>query len=207
MSFSKRAFDLVISIPLAIALAPIMLIIALLIRLDSPGPALFRQERLGLGKQGFTIYKFRTMYHRKDNVIDQFKEPVIEEGEDPRITRIGRILRRTSLDELPQLLNVLKGDMSLVGPRPLLPEQLRAIPEEYKTRFAAAPGITGLAQVRGRRGLNWLEQLQYDADYAAAPNIGEDIKLILSTVKVIFTGSGVYGTQSDNWRNYVGGPS
>jgi len=178
-----------------------MVLIALMIRLDSPGPALFRQQRLGQGQSKFTILKFRTMYHRTK--IDQEREAVVESADDPRITRVGRFLRKTSLDELPQLINVVRGDMSLVGPRPILPEQLRAIPEQHLDRFEMKPGITGLAQVRGRRSLNWLEQLKYDSEYCRNWSFLLDLKILWQTVWVVLTGKGVYGTQQDNWRNYI----
>src|SRR5690606_12222524 len=116
---------------------------------------------------------------------------------------VGRFLRKTSLDELPQLINVVRGDMSLVGPRPILPEQLRAIPEQHLDRFEMKPGITGLAQVRGRRSLNWLEQLKYDSEYCRNWSFLLDLKILWQTVWVVLTGKGVYGTQQDNWRNYI----
>lgn len=178
-----------------------MFVIALFVRIDSVGPALFRQTRVGLGRKEFTILKFRTMEHR-DRIV-QTREAVIEDGMDPRITGIGRFLRKTSLDELPQLINIIRGDMSLVGPRPVLPEQLRAIPPKYLDRFNMRPGVTGLAQVKGRRGLNWLEQLKYDVDYCTTWNFVSDIHILFQTVRVVFTGSGVYGSQEDNWRNYI----
>lgn len=201
MRFAKRVLDLVIALPLLVVLSPVMLIVALLIRFDSTGPVLFKQTRVGLGQREFTILKFRTMKHRTH--IEQEREAVIETGVDPRITRIGRFLRKTSLDELPQLINIIRGEMSLVGPRPVLPEQLRAIPEKYMERFAMKPGVTGLAQVKGRRSLNWLEQLKYDSEYCRNWNFFWDLKIMVQTVWVVITGAGVYGTQEDNWRNYI----
>lgn len=201
MKTLKRLFDLLVSSVLLVILSPVMVLIALMIRLDSPGPALFRQQRLGQGQSKFTILKFRTMYHRTK--IDQEREAVVESADDPRITRVGRFLRKTSLDELPQLINVVRGDMSLVGPRPILPEQLRAIPEQHLDRFEMKPGITGLAQVRGRRSLNWLEQLKYDSEYCRNWSFLLDLKILWQTVWVVLTGKGVYGTQQDNWRNYI----
>lgn len=198
---SKRLLDLLISVPLLIGTAPILGIIALAIRIDSQGPILFRQVRIGSNRREFTILKFRTMKHRTK--IDQQSEAVIKEGHDPRITRVGRILRKTSLDELPQLVNIIRGDMSLVGPRPVIPEQLRAIPPRYLGRFSMPPGITGLAQVKGRRSLNWIDQLKYDVEYCTNWRFLGDIKLMFQTVWVVLTGSGVYGSQEDNWRNYI----
>lgn len=197
----KRLMDIIVSLVMLIPCAPIMAIIALLIRLDSPGPILFQQIRLGQNQREFTILKFRTMQHRQR--IDQHKEAVIQAGNDPRITRVGTFLRKTSLDELPQLFNILRGDMSLVGPRPIIPEQLEAIPKEYMGRFSMPPGITGLAQVKGRRSLNWLDQLRYDTQYCQNWRFLWDIQLLFQTVGVVLTGEGVYGTQQDNWRNYI----
>ncbi len=197
----KRLLDLLVSVPALIVAAPVLGIIALAIRLDSSGPILFKQVRIGLDRKEFTILKFRTMKHRE--TIDQQREAVIEEGKDPRIIRVGRILRKTSLDELPQLINIIRGDMSLVGPRPIIPEQLRAIPPQYMGRFAMPPGITGLAQVKGRRSLNWLDQLRYDVEYCTKWRFLWDIQLMFQTFLVVFTGSGVYGSQEDNWRNYI----
>lgn len=201
MKAVKRLMDVLVSFVLLIPCLPVMGIIALLVRLDSPGPVLFKQTRLGRDQREFTILKFRTMQHRQR--IDQHKEAVIQVGDDPRITRIGKLLRKTSLDELPQLFNILRGDMSLVGPRPIIPEQLQAIPREYLERFSMPPGITGLAQVKGRRSLNWLDQLDYDTEYCRNWHLFWDIKLLFQTVGVVLTGEGVYGTQQDNWRNYI----
>lgn len=201
MKTLKRLFDVLVSSLLLLVLSPLLVLIALVIRLDSPGPALFRQERLGQDQGRFIILKFRTMHHRTR--LDQLREAVVESDVDPRITRVGRFLRKTSLDELPQLINVVKGDMSLVGPRPVLPEQLRAIPDEHMDRFTMKPGITGLAQVRGRRSLNWLEQLRYDSEYCRNWSFLLDLKILGQTVWVVLTGQGVYGTKEDNWRNYI----
>lgn len=201
MKTLKRLFDVLVSSLLLLVLSPLLVLIALVIRLDSPGPALFRQERLGQDQGEFTIFKFRTMHHRTR--LDQMREAVVESDVDPRITRVGRFLRKTSLDELPQLINVVKGDMSLVGPRPVLPEQLRAIPDEHMDRFTMKPGITGLAQVRGRRSLNWLEKLRYDSEYCRNWSFLLDLKILGQTVWVVLTGQGVYGTKEDNWRNYI----
>lgn len=198
----KRAFDVVFSSLALLVAAPLMVIIALAIVLDSPGRVLFLQRRIGKDRKEFRIMKFRTMIDRDPDSIDQLREQVISEGSDPRITRVGRFLRKTSLDELPQLLNILKGEMSIVGPRPVLPEQLEVVPPEYAVRFDVRPGLTGLAQVRGRRGLGWLEQLQADAEYVRNYGLLYDLKLIFRTVVVVLTGKGVYGGQGQNWRAY-----
>ena len=201
----KRALDVALSVFLLILLSPILLLLAVAIRLDSPGPALFRQTRVGLQKRPFTIVKFRTMADRGEKVVDQLAEPVVGTAGDTRVTRVGGILRRLSLDELPQLWNVLFGEMSLVGPRPLIPEQLLAIPEEYDIRFAVRPGLTGLSQVRGRRRLDWMDQLKTDVEYVRTRSAGLDLRIILLTAGVVFSGDGVYDPNAKNWRNYLRG--
>ena len=199
----KRAVDLALALPVALVALPVMLVIALAVKLDSPGPVLFRQTRLGRDRRPFTILKVRTMQHRDAAAIDQVRERVLVEGRDPRITRVGRMLRATSLDEVPQVWNVLRGDMSLVGPRPVLPEQLRAIPRRYFARFDVAPGVTGLAQVRGRRSLDWLAVLAADAEYARAPTLMGDIAILARTLLVVLRREGIYGGEGENWRTYL----
>ncbi|SEF55696.1 sugar transferase [Billgrantia desiderata] len=200
----KRILDVVLSALALLVLSMPMLLIALLIRWDSPGGALFVQRRVGRHLVPFDIYKFRTMHHRRADEIDPLVEGVID-SEHARITRIGRVLRATSLDELPQLLNVLKGDMSLVGPRPVLIEQVEAVPARYLNRFSVRPGLTGLAQVRGRRSLGWLQQLELDCHYAERVSIGLDLRLMLATVHVVLTFKDIYGGTEQNWRQYRNG--
>ncbi|MGR2737568.1 sugar transferase [Billgrantia sp. Q4P2] len=202
MAAMKRSIDIAVSAVALLVLAPLLVLIALLIRCDTPGPALFVQRRVGRNLKPFWIYKFRTMQDRDAAVIDPLVEGVIRSGHDPRITRIGRYLRATSLDELPQLLNILKGDMSLVGPRPVLVEQVEAVPDEYMQRFKVRPGLTGLAQVYGRRSLGWLEQLALDVRYTERASIGFDFKLMLTTVYVVLTLKDIYGSTEQNWRQY-----
>ncbi|WP_019623649.1 sugar transferase [Thioalkalivibrio thiocyanoxidans] len=198
----KRLFDILSSTAALLVLAPLLLLIAIAIRLDSRGPILFRQRRIGLDGQPFRVLKFRTMVDRDPDSIDQHQEQVVSAGVDPRITRAGRWLRATSLDELPQLWNILRGDMSVVGPRPILPEQVEVVPPSYASRFSVRPGLTGLAQVRGRRTLGWIQQLEADTEYAAQHNLLYDLGLILKTVYVVLTGQGVYGEAGINWRTY-----
>ena len=183
--------------------AQILLLLALAVRLDSPGPVLFRQARLRRDQRPFTILKVRTMLHLDAATIDQLREHVVAEGRNPRITRVGRILRATSLDELSQVWNVEHGDMSLVGPRPALPEQLHAIPEHMLGRFDVAPGVTGLAQVRGRRSLQWLEVLKADTEYACSPTLPGDLAILLRTVLAVLRREGIYGSEGENWRAYL----
>ncbi len=198
----KRLIDIASSFVALVVLLPLLALLAVWIKLDSPGPVLFRQKRIGRHREPFHVLKFRTMTHRDPDAIDQHAEQVVSAGADKRITRAGRFLRMTSLDELPQLINILKGEMSMVGPRPVIPEQLEVVPHWFEDRFGVRPGITGLAQVRGRRSLSWEEQLQYDTDYARKPGLLRDIGILFQTIVVVFTASGIYGDESKNWRAY-----
>jgi putative colanic acid biosynthesis UDP-glucose lipid carrier transferase len=184
----KRAEDIILSFLALAAFAPVMVLVALLIRLDSPGPVLFRQERWGFNARPISVLKFRTMrLHDDDAVIQATRH-------DPRVTRIGRILRRTSLDELPQLINVLRGDMSLVGPRPHAVahnQQYAALIDNYLARHRVKPGITGLAQVNGCRGItDTLDKMErrvaYDLRYIEQWSLLLDVKVLLKTIYVGF---------------------
>ena len=156
-------------------------------------------------KKEFLIYKFRTM--RLHNSSDQITQAVTVDGNDKRITKIGGILRKYSIDELPQLVNVIKGDMNLVGPRPVLPEQILAMRNEDYKRFDVRPGITGLAQVRGRRNLGWRQQLRLDKFYVDKSTALLDVWIILQTVLVLFQTNNIYGGNKKNWRNYIEDPA
>ena len=200
----KRLLDIASSFLALLILSPLLVLLALWIKVDSPGPVFFRQKRIGRNREPFYVFKYRTMTHRDPETIDQHTEQVVSAGADQRITRAGRFLRMTSLDELPQLLNILSGEMSLVGPRPVIPEQLEVVPHWYEDRFRVRPGITGLAQVRGRRSLSWEQQLQFDTEYAHKQNIFKDIGILFQTVFVVLTARGIYGDPSKNWRAYRG---
>ncbi len=188
--FSKRLLDMVGALIASIAFAPVMLIIALLVRLSGPGPIVYRQRRVSLGGSTFDIYKFRTMRIESDAALSGTPTPEGIEGwtdrDDPRITRIGRFLRRTSLDELPQLWNVLKGDMSLVGPRPERPELIQRFREDwrgYMLRQHAKAGMTGWAQVNGLRGQTSLrKRLQYDLFYIRHWSLWFDLRILVMTI-------------------------
>jgi lipopolysaccharide/colanic/teichoic acid biosynthesis glycosyltransferase len=197
----KTGVDTALAAALLLPLLPLMGAIAVAIRLDSPGPVLFRQQRVGLGRRPFAIYKFRTMIHREQ--IDQRNEAIVAGRHDPRVTRTGAFLRRSSLDELPQLFNVLLGQMSLVGPRPVIPEQLLAMGPEHGCRFAVKPGITGLAQVSGRRNLAWPEQLRLDCSYARSASLRTDLRILLQTLGVAAAAEGIDGGSAANWRQFV----
>jgi lipopolysaccharide/colanic/teichoic acid biosynthesis glycosyltransferase len=185
-----------------LVLAPLLLLLAVWVRLDSPGPALFRQPRVGLGGRPFTLYKFRTMRtdcddraHRALIIAELTGTNTISQGstkvpDDVRVTRVGRFLRRTSLDELPQLFNVLSRRMSLVGPRPCLPWEADLFPAEFKDRFTVRPGITGLWQVRGRSTLNTLDMLRLDLEYLRNRRLLSDVVIILATVPSMLRGDG-----------------
>jgi undecaprenyl phosphate N,N'-diacetylbacillosamine 1-phosphate transferase len=183
----KRLFDFLIAGVLLIVLSPLLLAIAVAIRLGSRGPAIFRQERAGRTGVPFTLYKFRTM--RLD--ADPFG-PSPRSGEDPRLTPLGRCLRDHSLDELPQLLNIVKGDMSLVGPRPLYMSQVREWNERQKKRLLVKPGLTGLAQSSGRGGLTLEEKLELDVKYVEQAALWLDVRILLATATRVFARGGIY---------------
>jgi lipopolysaccharide/colanic/teichoic acid biosynthesis glycosyltransferase len=183
----KRLIDLILVIPAVIVLLPVFLILVLLIRLGSKGPAIFTQQRAGKDGKPFTFYKFRTM--RTD--VDPFG-PSPKSGNDPRITKIGKILRETSLDELPQLFNVLKGDMSLVGPRPLYMQQMAEWNDRQRRRLEVRPGITGLAQISGRGALTREEKLELDVQYVEKTRMRLDIKIIFMTFLQVFARKSIY---------------
>ena len=198
---SCRALDIVVSGVLLILLAPLFAILALAVRLDSSGPVFFRQRRFGLGLTTFTIYKFRTM--AADTSAAPHREYVVglirgegDEGGvyklqgDQRITRVGRLLRRFSLDELPQLWNVIRGDMSLVGPRPALPYEVEWYPTEWMPRFGVRPGITGLWQVGGRNQLNFDGMVQLDLEYARRRSLWLNLRILARTPWVVAHGKG-----------------
>ena len=181
----KRLLDVAISLPLVIVLAPLMLLIAVAVRLDSPGPALFRQERVGLGNRPFTLLKFRTMVADAERLTG----PVLATENDPRLTRVGRFLRATRLDELPQLFNVLRGEMSLVGPRPERPFFVNTFSSQiphYEQRHRVPGGVTGLAQVLGRYSTSPEDKLRYDLLYAGSASAISDLRILLKTVATVF---------------------
>ena len=168
-------------------IVPIFSIIALLIRIGDGGPIFFKQERVGLRKETFTIWKFRTMIPDADKFLDdQGRVDNIN-----RVTRVGRILRSLSLDELPQLINIVRGEMSFVGPRPVLPQHLTRYTVRQKGRFAMKPGVTGLAQVNGRNTLRWSQRIEYDLQYIRDYSLWLDIKILVKTVKVALLREGV----------------
>jgi len=185
--FWKRIFDICISLPVVIILLPVFVVIWAAIRISSKGPAIFKQERAGKGGVPFMFYKFRTM--KAD--VDPFG-PSPKSSEDPRLTKVGMFLREYSLDELPQLFNVLKGDMSIVGPRPLYISQMAEWNERQKKRLLVKPGLTGLAQIQGRGELTREEKLELDVKYVETTGLLTDMKIILSTVAQVFRRKNIY---------------
>jgi lipopolysaccharide/colanic/teichoic acid biosynthesis glycosyltransferase len=183
----KKILDLLVSLIAIIILLPVFLVIIILIKLSSKGQAIFKQTRAGKNGIPFTFYKFRTM--RMD--VDPFG-PSPKNGQDPRLTKIGIFLRKSSLDELPQLFNVLNGDMSLVGPRPLYVAQMAEWNDEQKKRLLVKPGITGLAQVRGRGEITIEQKLAYDVEYVKNASFFLDVKIILLTILQVFTSKSIY---------------
>ena len=189
----KRCIDFVGSLIGVILLSPVFLVIALMIKTSSEGPVFFKQERLGKDGKVFKIIKFRTMIVNAEHIGDGLR---VREGNDPRITKIGRVLRKTSLDELPQLLNVLNGSMSLVGPRPPATYHpyagYKAYPDWAKKRFQMRPGITGLAQVTVRNSASWDERIRIDNQYVDRFNIWLDIKILCMTVMRVVKSEDIY---------------
>jgi len=186
----KRAADVVLGGLALVALSPLLALLALLIRIESPGPAIFSQRRLGRWGQVFTIYKLRTMVDGAPMVLNPDGSTRVEDG-DPRVTRLGAVLRRWGLDELPQLYNVLRGDMSLVGPRPDHDFQLPYYTERDYGKLAMRPGITSLAQVSGRNVLSWRQRMALELEYVERFSLWLDLQIAWRTVGIILRGSGV----------------
>jgi exopolysaccharide biosynthesis polyprenyl glycosylphosphotransferase len=193
----KRALDLTVSTIVLLFLAPILLLTAALIKLTSPGPAFFEQQRVGLNKRKFQMYKFRTMVPDAERIqeellhLNEMTGPVFKITNDPRITPIGKILRKTSIDELPQLLNVLKGDMSLVGPRAIPLRDYRLFDEDWqRRRFSVPPGITCLWQIRGRSSLPFEQWMELDMEYIDKWSVWLDLEILARTIPAVIKGSG-----------------
>jgi undecaprenyl phosphate N,N'-diacetylbacillosamine 1-phosphate transferase len=183
----KRLLDLVLVIPALVVSLPLFALLTLVVKLSGDGTTVFRQERAGKNGSPFVFYKFRTM--RED--VDPFG-PSPKSGDDPRLTKIGRFLREYSLDELPQLFNVLKGEMSIVGPRPLYMEQVKEWNDRQKKRLLVKPGMTGLAQISGRGGLTREEKLELDVQYVENAGLRLDMKIILITIIQVFRRASIY---------------
>lgn len=196
----KRFFDVIFSLFGLIIISPILLILAIIIKLTSKGPVIFKQERLGVNGKVFKMYKFRSMVMNAEHM----GTGLFNYENDPRVTAIGKIMRKTSLDELPQLLNVLKGDMSFVGPRPAVTYELgdfETLNRRYKKRFTVVPGITGLAQVCGRNNISWDEKVNYDNQYIdefKIKGVWLDFVIIVKTFINVFGSKDIYEVPLDS---------
>ena len=186
----KRVFDIVVSLAMLLLLWPVFIVVIIAIRFGSKGPAIFKQERAGRDARPFIFYKFRTM--RTD--ADPFGASP-KSGDDPRITKVGKFLREYSLDELPQLFNILKGNMSIVGPRPLYISQIPEWNDRQKKRLLVKPGLTGLAQISGRGALTREQKLEFDVEYVERASFWLDIKIIFETAKQAIFRKDIYENQ------------
>ena len=189
----KRVLDILISLIGIILLLPIFLLIAIVIKLDSKGKVFYLQERIKKNGKKFDIIKFRTMVHDADRRLEEFSKEQLEEykinyklNNDPRITKVGKFLRKSGLDELPQLINILKGEMSFVGPRPWIQDYYEVFTEQQKHRSDVLPGLSGLAQVKGRNGIGIIEKIEYDLEYVRNASLKLDLKIfVLSIVELV----------------------
>lgn len=195
--YIKRILDFTLSLIALIVLSPILLITAILVKIKLGSPIIFKQQRPGKNEKIFTLYKFRTMTDKKD-----------EEGnllpDEQRLTKFGKILRSTSIDELPELINILKGDMAIVGPRPLLVEYLSLYNDEQKHRHDVRPGLTGLAQVSGRNSISWEEKFDEDLKYINKVNLVSDFKIILKTIVKVFKREGISQQENETMEKFKG---
>ena len=197
---AKRALDLVGATALLVLGSPLMALAALLIRFESRGHPIYKQRRVGRHGRPFEIYKFRTMVDGAEYVGAGL---AVNEG-DPRITRVGHLLRRWSLDELPNLVNVLRGEMSLVGPRPTIQVQVDQYTPHQRRRLEVKPGITGWAQVNGRTSLPWHERIELDVWYVDHRSLLLDVRILLRSLKLVFAGYGLYKGETGGWREGQG---
>jgi lipopolysaccharide/colanic/teichoic acid biosynthesis glycosyltransferase len=197
----KRLFDFSIASLLLVIISPIIVLIIVSIKIDSHGAAFFTQERIGMRGRPFRVVKFRSMLRFEDSnrpdgtLMDNYE----------RVTRVGGILRRTSFDEVPQLFNVIKGEMSLVGPRPTLPYQVEKYSPSQLRRLDVRPGLTGLAQVSGRNRLNWSEKIQYDLEYVDRVGLATDFRILLRTARAVVSADGLEFRNSDSISDHTDG--
>jgi lipopolysaccharide/colanic/teichoic acid biosynthesis glycosyltransferase len=192
----KRGLDLVIALAGSIVSAPVIAVLALAIRLESPGHPIYLQTRIGKDGEPFSIYKLRTMVRGAEFTGAGL---AIQEGDD-RITRVGSFLRRYSLDELPNLWNVLRGEMSIVGPRPTVPVQVQQYTDRQRGRLAVKPGITGWAQVNGRAALPWPQRIELDLYYVEHGSLALDLMILARTVRMVLSGRGLYKGERGGWH-------
>lgn len=196
--YIKRGMDFTVALTALIILSPLMLIVALLIKLNRDGPVLFKQKRPGLGGKIFTVYKFRTMS------VKTHDEQGRELSDFERMSKIGNLLRKTSVDELPQFINILKGDMSFIGPRPLLTEYLELYTPEQMRRHEVRPGISGWAQVNGRNTITWEEKFMLDVEYVDNMSFGMDIKIFVRTILNVLKQDGINSDDANTMEKFQG---
>lgn len=192
----RRAFDIVVAGAALLVTAPILAIAIVAIRLETPGHPIYKQRRIGKDGVPFDVLKLRTMVAGAESMGSGL---AVNEG-DPRITRVGSVLRRFSIDELPNLVNVLRGDMAIIGPRPTVPIQVEQYTERQRGRLALRPGITGWAQVNGRTSLPWSERIELDLWYIEHRSLALDLKILLRTAAIVFGGEGLYKGDTGGWR-------
>jgi exopolysaccharide biosynthesis polyprenyl glycosylphosphotransferase len=198
VSWVKRATDLILISAGLVLISPLLLAVAIAIKLDSRGPILYRQERVGKNGRPFWMYKFRSMCEDADRRLEALRArneasgPLFKMREDPRVTRVGRFIRRWSLDELPQLFNVLRGEMSLVGPRPPIPSEVDKYEDWQLGRLRAVPGLTGLWQVSGRSEVSFHDMVRLDLHYIRNWSFGLDFEILVRTIPAVLTNRGAY---------------
>jgi len=195
--YFKRPMDIILSLIALIILSPVMLIVALLVRIKLGSPVIFKQQRPGLNEKIFTMYKFRTMTDKKDENGELLPDSV-------RLTKFGKFLRSTSLDELPELFNILKGDMSIIGPRPLLVEYLPLYNEHQQRRHEVRPGLSGLAQISGRNAISWEDKFNLDVEYVDNISFLGDWKIIFFTLKKVFIREGISSNTAVTMETFSG---
>ncbi len=194
----KRFFDIVLSTIALVCLSPVFLVTAIAIKIEDNGPVFFVQPRAGKDMKPFKMYKFRSMYVNADAKLQELLKENEQTGHafkiknDPRITKVGKFIRKVSIDELPQLLNIIKGDMSIVGPRPILPFQMEECNEYEKQRLIVQPGLTCYWQIGGRANIKWDEWVELDLDYIEDMSLWTDIKMIVKTIPAVFESEGAY---------------
>jgi lipopolysaccharide/colanic/teichoic acid biosynthesis glycosyltransferase len=195
----RRAVDILVSALALLLSAPLLAAAMLAVRLETPGPALYSQRRAGRGGRAFQLLKLRTMVDGAEHI----GAGLAVDADDPRVTRVGALLRRTSLDELPNLINVLRGEMSLIGPRPTLPVQVAQYSERQRGRLAIKPGLTGWAQVNGRASLPWSERIELDLYYVEHRSLALDLQILWRTLALVLRGAGLYKGQTGGWEGQL----
>lgn len=196
--FFKRPLDIILALVAIIVLSPVFLLVALLVRINLGSPIIFKQQRPGMNEQIFTMYKFRTMTDERDENGELLADSL-------RLTKFGEFLRSTSMDELPELFNIIKGDMSIIGPRPLLVQYLPLYNKHQKRRHTVRPGLTGLAQISGRNGISWDEKFNLDVEYVESISFFYDWKIIFLTVKKIIMREGINQEGEATMEDFKGG--